>query len=72
MNDGFYWIALVTALMGIAFSDNGIKSAIFAYNYDHSYELVYFDGQGKAQQIRYVFDYLNVDFVDKKLEWEEW
>ena len=48
-NDGFYWIALVVALVGVTVSDNSVKSAIFAYSYDNSYELVYFDGQGKAQ-----------------------
>ena len=71
-NDGFYWIAIVVALAGIALSDNSIKSAIFAFNYDNSYELVYFDIQGKAQQIRYVFDYLGVDYVDRRLNYDEW
>ena len=53
-------------------SDNSIKSTIFGYSFDNSYELVYFDIQGKAQQIRYLFAYLEVDYVDKRLTFEEW
>jgi len=41
--DGFYWVAMAVALLAIAVSDNRIKSAIFGYSFDNSYELVYFD-----------------------------
>ena len=47
-NDGFYSIAMIVALVAVYFSDNRIKSAIFAYSFDGDYELAYFDIQGKA------------------------
>ena len=71
-NDGFYMIAFVIAMLAVSMSDNNIKSTIFGYSYDNNYELVYFDIQGKAQQIRYLFAYLDVDFVDRRLSNEEW
>ena len=65
-------IAFAIAIFGVAMSDNSIKSTIFGYSFDNSYELVYFDIQGKAQQIRYLFAYLEVDYVDRRLTFEEW
>jgi len=43
LNDGFYHIAIAVAVVALYFSDNRLKSAILAFNFDTDYELVYFD-----------------------------
>ena len=72
MADGFYWIAMAVALVAVYMSDNRLKSTLFAATFDGDYELLYFDIQGKAQQIRYLFAYLEIDYVDTRLEWDAW
>ena len=71
-NDGFYWIAMTVALVAVYMSDNRIKASLFAFTYDDDYELMYFDGQGKAQQIRYFFNYLDITYIDNRLEYDDW
>ena len=72
MADGFYWIAMTVGLVAIYMSDNRIKASLFAASYDGDYELIYFDIQGKCQQIRYLFAYLDIEYIDTRLEEENW
>ena len=72
MNDGFYWAAMFVGLAAVYMSDNRVKASIYAYAFDYDFELIYFDAQGRAQPIRYLFNLLNVDFVDTRLSREEW
>ncbi|XP_053980683.1 glutathione S-transferase-like [Hylaeus volcanicus] len=37
-----------------------------------TYKLIYFDARGPAEQIRYIFAYTGVDYVDKRIPKENW
>ena len=46
--DGFYWAVLLVGLISIAMNDNSFRTAFYTMTFNKNYELVYFDGQGKA------------------------
>ncbi|XP_076629630.1 glutathione S-transferase [Colletes latitarsis] len=37
-----------------------------------TYKLIYFDARGRAEQIRYIFAYAGIDYVDERISKENW
>ena len=63
MKTALLGVAVVLALMAAYMNEKVIRRSL-AENLISKWEVYYFKAQGKAQAIRYVFDYLNVNFTD--------
>ena len=64
MKGFLFGMAMVVALVAIYMSENRIRSSLYKDYIADKFRLTYFDGMGKAQQIRFALDYLGVDYED--------
>ena len=71
MKTALLGVAVVLALMAAYMNEKVIRRSL-ADNLLGKWEVYYFHAQGKAQAIRYVYDYLNVNFTDTRATQDYW
>lgn len=37
-----------------------------------AYKLIYFNARGRAEHIRFIFAYAGVEYIDERIEKEQW
>ena len=72
MKSALFGVGIVVAFVALFLSESKIRSSLYKSQFSEDYELIYFDVQGKGQQIRFFFDFFNLKYVDTRPTWDEW
>ena len=71
MKGALLGVAVVIALTAAYLNQNRIRAGLVD-RLIGDWELFYFNAQGKGQQIRYVFDYLSVNYTNTHTTQDGW